>query len=83
VEELKPASDSRPRGRERYDSSQARRPLDEWTKRLLSVTRSDQRVAAGLGEHDAHLADQCRQAGITPDYLQMHVDGVRAAARLC
>jgi hypothetical protein len=80
VESLRPARDSRPR--RRYQSSESRRPLDDWTNNLISVEDKRQWINAGLGPNDARIAMQCLQAGISPDDLMLRVDGVRAAERL-
>jgi len=80
VESLRPARDSRPH--RRYQSSESRRPLDDWTKNLMSAEDKRQWINAGLGPDDARIAMQCEHAGITPDDLMLRLDGVRAAERL-
>lgn len=82
VEDLKPAQSSRPRTGGRYASANSRRPLDDWTRLLFSAEDKRVWMLAGLGGHDARLAQQCVSAGITPEDLQLRVDGVRAGARL-
>jgi hypothetical protein len=82
VEDLKPARAERPGKRGRYASAESRRPIDEWTNLLFSVDEKREWMLAGLDEHDSRLAQQCIDAGLTPDDLQRRVDGVKVAARL-
>lgn len=57
-------------------------PIDEWSARLMDSAEKRRWIEAGLGEHDARIADDCRMYGLTPDDLAVRVDGDTIGARL-
>lgn len=57
-------------------------PADAWALAMFDRAEKQAWRAAGLGAHDARIAERCRGEGLTPDDLAIRVDGVKAAARL-
>lgn len=48
--------------------------IDGWDERLMDRNDRQAWMDAGLGDHDARIADLCRTYGITPDDLSLVVE---------
>lgn len=49
--------------------------LDRWDELLMDRRDRKEWIDAGLGDHDARIADSCRSYGITPNDLSLVVEG--------
>jgi hypothetical protein len=80
--EARPARQARQATRKSQREAAHGRPLDDWLRALISDDEKAEWIAAGLGEHDARLAEQCQREGLTPEDLRLRVSGRFAGERI-